>query len=201
MTYKFERIHNEQSGQLQKEGGGRFDLSQFLSTKSDFDVDVGVIEGKIYNAFYRNVSVAAGSILYFRQLVDPVEIINGLNYTQIISGGEMEFTILLDATPGTVLETIPGYNIDRRRYATGVKWEALSPIQRLDGITGGVVVEDWFTEASSQGNARATTPSGATLDVKGLYDGDVFPYFICENTGSTTITLSLSWVWKELIVS
>jgi len=201
MAYKFERIHNEQSGQLQKKGGGRFDLSQYLSTKRDFDTDVGIIEGRTYNAFYRNVSVVAGSSLYFRQFVDPLEIINGLSYTKIISGGEMEFTILLDCTPGTVLETIPGYNIDRRRYSTGVKWESLSPIQRLDGITGGVVVERLFAEASSQGNARITTTSGSTLGVKGIYDGDVFPYFICENTGNSTITLSLSWVWKELIVN
>ncbi|MCW9097599.1 MAG: hypothetical protein OQJ93_09425 [Ignavibacteriaceae bacterium] len=201
MAWKFERIYNEQSGQLQKTGGGRFDLSKYLSVKNDFDTDVGAVEGRVFNAYYRNITFAGGDFFYFRQLVDPSEIVNGLSYTQILSGGPVEFTILVGCTPGAVLETIPGYNIDRRRFATGDLWESLSPIQRLDGLTGGTIVEDWFSEAPSQGNSRSTTPSEESLTIKGIYNSDVLPYFICENTGNGQISLELSWVWKELIIN
>lgn len=199
MTYKFERIHNEQSGQLQKIDGTRFDLAAFMETKSTFDLDVGALNGSIYETFYRNTSLAAGASLFFYQEVDSTELIRGLGYKQILRGGPVTFQLLVGCTLGAVQETRDGYNVDRRRFVTGNSWTALSPIKRVDSLTGGVVIDEWFAE-SSGGFFSQSTATTEEIGITGIYDGMVFPCFSVTNNDTTVIDIELSWVWKELVL-
>ena len=174
-------------------------MSKFLEIKENFDLDVASIEGTIFETYYRNRTLTSGSSLFFYQEVDVSEIIRGLSYKQIIKGGPVTFQLLVGCTIGNVLETINGYNVDRRRFVSGDSWLALSSIRRVDSLTGGIIIDEWFSESPATGSARSTATS-EEIGITGIYDSTVYPCFIVTNEGTGSVDVDLSFVWKELLL-
>ena len=110
----------------------------------------------------------------------------------------MNFEVVVGPTPGTTLETIQGYNLDRRRYVTGDMWTSANPLLRVDSLTGGVVIDQWFSQATTTGTNVSTAPIEEIGNI-GLYDGTVPRGYIITNNDNTTRSISFSWAWKEVI--
>ena len=199
MAWKLVKIHNEQSGQLQREDGKRFDFAAFQELKKVFDTDVATFNGSLYQSSWRGTIAGSGGQLFFYQPFPGFEdIIRGLSFKQIHVGGPLTFDVVVGPTPGATLETIEGYNLDRRRYATGDHWTSANPILRVDSLTNGEVIDKWFSQAPTTGSNVLTAPIEEIGNI-GIYDGTVPRGYIITNNDNTARSISFSWVWKEII--
>jgi len=199
MSYKFERVYNEQSGQLQRRDGKQFDFASFMELKKVFDSDVGTFTGSLYQSSWRG-SIPTNTTLFFSQDFSSVDLIRGLTYNQRVKGALLEFQVIVGATPGSALETIEGYNLDRRYYASGSPlWTSDNPLSRVDGLTGGVIIDQWFEDTGGGGSKESSAPISQIGNI-GLYDSTVPRAYSIENTSNTTAAeISRTWVWKEVI--
>ena len=199
MVYKFEKIYNEQSGQLQRRDGKRFDFAEFMELKKAFDEDVGTFTGSLYQASWRG-SIPTNTTLFFYQDFSGGDLIRGLTYNQRVEGELLEFQVIVGATPGIVLETIEGYNLDRRYYASGSPlWTSDNPLSRVDALTGGIVIDQWFEDTGGSGSKDSSAPISQIGNI-GLYDSTVPRAYTIENTSNTTVAqISITWVWNEII--
>jgi len=197
MVYQFIKVTNDQSGQLQKEDGSRFDWAKYLEISQEYDVNFGIENGKVYQSFWDG-TIGANGVLYFHQtFLSPDVKYKGILFKQIILGGDMTFRIFLNATPGTTLETRLGYNLDRRRLVSGVNWTSQNPIHRVDGLTGGVQVDQWFESLGGTGSKTTSTPI-EELGVIGIYDSSVSRSYSITNDGTGSHRIGLVWTWKEI---
>lgn len=197
MVYKFEKIYNEQSGQLQREDGARFDWARYLFLKEKFDLNISIFEGSLYQASYR-ATITGNTTLFFYQAFEPGILFRGLTYDQIFESRLLELEVRVGSTPGALLETIPGYNLDRRMFASGdSRWTSNSPILRTDSITGGTVIDKWFEDTGGLGNSKSTSRYKQTNI--GLYDSTTPRFYSIENTTGQDAEIAISWVWKEVI--
>jgi hypothetical protein len=197
MAYKFEKIFNEQSGQLQRIDGTRFDLSQYLQIKKDYDTKIGIDGGFVFQSFWRG-SVPSGTSFFFHQNFEFDNITyQGILFKQIVTGGPFTFKIFVNATPGSTLETRQGYNLDRRRQATGNKWTSTNPILRVSSLTNGTQIDEWFENAGSSGSKVTTSPI-EELGVIGIYDSTASRSYEVINSDNSLREIVLVWTWKEI---
>jgi len=199
MSYKFERVYNEQSGQLQRRDGKQFDFASFMELKKVFDSDVGTFTGSLYQSSWRG-SIPTNTTLFFYQDFSGGDLIRGLTYNQRVEGELLEFQVIVGATPGSSLETIEGYNLDRRYYASGSPlWTSDNPLSRVDALTGGIVIDQWFEDTGGSGSKDSSAPISQIGNI-GLYDSTVPRAYTIENTSNTTVAqISITWVWNEII--
>lgn len=199
MVYKFEKVHNEQSGQLQRRDGKQFDFAEFMELKKVFDEDVATYNGSLYQASWRG-SVPTNTTIYFYQSFAADDLVRGLSYRQIVESELLELKVFVGATPGSVLETMEGYNLDRRYYSSGSPlWTSDNPLRRVDVLTGGEVIDQWFEDTGGSGSKQSAAPISQIGNI-GLYDSTVPRAYSIENTSNTKpAEISISWVWKEVI--
>ena len=67
---------------------------------------------------------------------------------------------------------------------------------RVDGVTGGVVVDRSFGLVPATGASRSTGALGA-IGLGGVYDADSAPVFSLTNNGIAAAEFALTWVWSE----
>lgn len=154
---------------------------------------VAVTKGRVYQAAYRD-EIPAGDTFYFHQPVTS-GFIRGVSLSIVISGGPIDYDLLAGATPGNVVKTIQGYNADRRLIGTP-DFTSSIPINRVDGLTGGTVVDMSFGQTPDTGANKSS--SGLTAaGVGGFYDTASAPGFKMANTGNGPARVKVALLWEE----
>lgn len=186
-------------GVLQRPDLKNFDAASNLEIKKVFDPDIATFLGSTYQATWRG-SIPGNSSIFFFQSISPGDLLRGFSYRRSVSGGFLEYRLRVGCTPGLTLETINGYNLDRRRFVSGVDWLSLNPVLRVDGLTvPGIIVDQWFDLAPNIGWSAETFEGVNNVTSIDLYDETVSRCFEIENTDNGASEFALSLSWKEVI--
>ena len=181
------------TGRFIRENGQPANIADLALRNDNANLQLAVTDGRVYQAFWRG-QIPVGQTFHFAQPINQPAI-TGIQFGGVFQGGVIEYALRLGATFGETLETLEGYNADRTLIGTP-KFTSLSPILRVNGVTGGVVLDRSFGLVPSTGAARATGTLSA-LGLGGVYDTDSAPAFSLTNNGNAAAEFALTWVWSE----
>lgn len=198
MAYKFEKVTNSLSGQLQKENGSFWDLQKFLQLKEIFNVEQAAYRGEIYQSFWRG-TIASGASLFFSQTFgsSSVALVRALTFKQTFTGKPIEISVRIGGSAGSTLEVLNGFNLDRRKWPGSPGWTTANPLRRVASLSGGTVVDRWMSLSSSSEAARTAAPIEDLQTIGFFSVGQKRSYEIL-NGGGGTQEVALSWAWQEL---
>ena len=175
------------------EDGSVVNLADLAQRADQVDFLLAVEDGLIYQAAWRG-AIPGNSTIRFAQPVQS-DSIRGIVFSGVIKGGPIEYTLCVGATFGDALETIDGYNADRRLFGNA-GFISDNPVFRVDSATGGTIIDRGYGQTPSTGASRASAGLSAA-GVGGIYGGGAEPCFTLQNTGSSVAQVALTWIWKE----
>jgi len=201
MAYKFLESKNAETGGLQLSNNSKYFHGNFLRNKEYFDYDSSILRGNLYESFWLG-NVGAMSTLFFHITIPAGKLLKSISYTQKILGGPFLFDLILGGTVGPVVETLPGYNADRRRFSTANQFTSASATQRLSSFdeTNSVTIDEWYGVSENKGT-DVQSLSLSALGAGGLYDNNSQPTFKIFNESNSAARIAFSWVWIEFDAS
>ena len=182
-----------QTGRHIAEDGSVVNLANLAQRADQVDFLLAVEDGLIYQASWRGV-IDNGSTVHFAQPVTSGSI-RGIAFSGVIQGGPIEYRLCVGAVFGDALETIEGYNADRRLFGNA-GFISDNPVIRVDSATGGTIIDRGYGQTPATGASRASSGLSAA-GVGGIYNGASQPCFTLQNTGSSAAQVALTWIWKE----
>lgn len=182
------------TGRFIRESGSFANIADIARETYDTNTAIALKSGRVYQASWRGELEPSATVL-FKQGVTSGDL-RGISLAGTIQGGRVEYALLVGAVAGATLETVDGYNGDRRLLGTD-EFTSANPVLRVGALTGGVVVDQSFTQTPATGSGRTSTGlSGAGIG--GIYDAASSPSFSLTNVGTATAQIALTWIWQEL---
>jgi hypothetical protein len=182
------------SGRVIKEDGALENVGDLMKRQDLTTNLLSVRDGKIYQSTFRG-QIGVGATLYFRQNIQANQRLRGVTLSGIFTGGIIEYQQLINSTAGNIVETLPNYNADRTKI-NDVDFSSTDVIQRLDGFTGGIIVDKNFGVTPDTGAGKSSA-SLSSIGIGGIYDANSKPYFKFTNNGNQVSEIALSWIWEE----
>ena len=184
---------NIKSGRVLLENGEYVNLGDLDYERNASNILLCIQQGIVFQAGWRG-NIPANSTLTVAQPITSGSIC-GVSFGFSLIGGPVEYSIVAGATFGDILETIPGYNLDRRKLGTA-GFDSINPLYRVDGRTGGIVIGPDFALTPATGAARLSLSISQT-GLGGLYDGPSSPCVEFSNTTGQAVAFAFSWIWRE----
>lgn len=181
------------SGRYIAESGEYVNIADVAARSDNSNLLAQVGDGNVYQAFWRGEIPIGGSVIFAQPIATGS--IRGLGFGGVFTGGIIEYEQILGATIGATLETLNGYNADRRLIGT-LEFTSDNPVLMVDSVTGGTIVDKSFglTPDTGAGSAAANL---ASIGLGGIFDINSIPVFKLTNNGSKVAQLALTWIWKE----
>lgn len=182
------------SGRYIREDGELVNVADLMQRKDNIDILLSVEDGQVYQAAWRG-QIPVASTIRFYQLINNGGSVRGLAFSGVYLGGPVEYTLCVGSTIGATLETIGGYNADRRLLGSP-DFDSVSPIVRVDAASGGTIIDRTFGLTPITGSGRSAGGLSAA-GIGGIYDAASSPCFTLQNTSSQIVEVALTWIWKE----
>jgi hypothetical protein len=183
------------SGRIIRESAEHYNAADHLADMRRINCILEVEEGRVFHAGWRGL-IGKSTSIYFDQPIIPGKKIRGLSLSAILSGGFIELTQFVRAEAGSILEVLPGNNVNSRSLNRASE----NPFNRVSGLTGGTTIDRAFSTSPATGVNTAVAAISAS-GAGGIYDNENTTSFSAQNTSTTVdseVVFNMIWVEEDI---